>query len=474
MARIEIVDVTDEVAFGQVPPCADSSFDHRTCDYWEDADRGSRAARPGWLPTGSISGAGSSAGGSSAGSAGDPFAPPPKPSVNPFVPALSAPARNPFLYEPAEVADNPIAPHRPKRPTFEADAPRKLKLLGRGLGIFGSYARLLLVDGESVAFCQFGPLSAYPRALRLRELYPQLPDAPLPAVVTCIATTASARRSGYALRLVGSGCDELGARGFAAVEAYPEVDAREDVTPAARPEFWIRAGFLLAVDDERYPVMLREPSRPRAPPPPPPPALPPRSPGERGRGRGVGLRGCGRHSPSRRHGRAHRRDALAQRHGGSIRSTDRPDAAEQAAGPGGRQPDRGIGRHRGPGPRQRGPPRVFRRHRGGRRRRDNGPQLGPRVHRPASSGGPDGRLLLELARPVRPGCLLSSRRRGVGPAGDDCRPDRRCRDMQRRSDRIHRADLGQLARIGAGSGPAASGPPADGRDSVRVASGGGA
>src|ERR1035437_6935382 len=50
MARIEIVDVTDEMAFGRVPPCADPSFDHRTCDYWEDADRGSKAGRPGWLP----------------------------------------------------------------------------------------------------------------------------------------------------------------------------------------------------------------------------------------------------------------------------------------------------------------------------------------------------------------------------------------------------------------------------------------
>lgn len=114
------------------------------------------------------------------------------------------------------------------------------------------------MDGEPAAYCQFGPLSAYPRALRLRELYPQLPEAPLPAVVTCIATTAAARRSGYALRLVASVCDELAARGFAAVEAYPEAHAAEDATPAARPGFWIRAGFRLAVDDERYPVMRRE------------------------------------------------------------------------------------------------------------------------------------------------------------------------------------------------------------------------
>ena len=51
-------------------------------------------------------------------------------------------------------------------------APRKLQLLGRGLGVFGSYAKLVLAGEEAVAYCQFGPLTAYPRAQRLRELYP--------------------------------------------------------------------------------------------------------------------------------------------------------------------------------------------------------------------------------------------------------------------------------------------------------------
>ena len=51
MAPIRIVDVTDRDAFERIPPCADPGFDHRTCDYWEDADRGSKAARLGWLET---------------------------------------------------------------------------------------------------------------------------------------------------------------------------------------------------------------------------------------------------------------------------------------------------------------------------------------------------------------------------------------------------------------------------------------
>ena len=269
MAEIEIVDVKDEARFELIPPCADPSFDHRTCDYWEDADRGSKASRSSWLRAGAAGSAAGSADSRPASSA-NPFAPPPKTesnpfqptarsAVNPFAPAFSAPARNPFLDDLSEPPDeNPFAPMRAARPAIAAEAPRKLQLLGRGLGVFGTYAKLLLVDGEAAGYCQFGPLSAYLRALRLRELYPQLPDAPLPAVITCIATTAQARRGGHAIELVEAVCGDLARRGFAAVEAYPEARAREDATPAARPEFWIRAGFRLAVDDDRYPVVRRE------------------------------------------------------------------------------------------------------------------------------------------------------------------------------------------------------------------------
>jgi hypothetical protein len=267
MTTIEIVDVVDEARFGLIPPCADPAFDHRTCDYWEDADRGSKARRPNWLPEGAASSVGSA--GSVERSSNpfapppkresNPFAPPPKASANPFASAFSTPVRNPFLDNASDpLADNPFAPRRPTRPAIAADAPRKLQLLGRGLGIFGSYAKVLLVDDVPAAYCQFGPLSAYPRALRTRELYPQLPDAPLPAVIACIATTAAARKNGHALRLVAEVCRDLAGRGFAAVETYPEVRAIADATPAARPQFWIRAGFVMAVNDERYPVMRKE------------------------------------------------------------------------------------------------------------------------------------------------------------------------------------------------------------------------
>src|SRR5919197_3209149 len=100
MPAIRIVDVTDEGTFALVPPCADPGFDHRSCDYWEDADRGSKAARSSWLE-------------------GRP-APEPaaKPSTgNPFLDDLSEPAFNPFARSATDpLADNPFAPARETRP----------------------------------------------------------------------------------------------------------------------------------------------------------------------------------------------------------------------------------------------------------------------------------------------------------------------------------------------------------------------
>ena len=248
---VRIVDVRDAEGFVLVPPCADAGFDHRSCDYWEDADRGSKAARASWL----------------APSAPQPVARPrprnpfggdaDEPVVNPFAPAARGPVHNLFLDGNDEPVANPFAP-APKAPTVAADAPPKVRLLARGLAVFGSYAKVLLEDDTAAAYVQFGPLSAYPRALRTRELYPKLPDAPLPAVITCIATTAAARRRGYAATLVEVVCDDLAERGFAAVEVYPERGARPNATSAAEPAFWEALGFVVAAADERFPVLRRE------------------------------------------------------------------------------------------------------------------------------------------------------------------------------------------------------------------------
>jgi ribosomal protein S18 acetylase RimI-like enzyme len=254
VAAIRIVDVTDEAAFRLIPPCADPGFDHRTCDYWEDSARGSKAARLSWLEAGSATAA------TPPSRPRNPFGGLDEPVDNPFAPSRSSgAAANPFVPSDDDaLADNPFAPPPPARSAFGADGPRKLGLLVRGMAVFGSYAKVLLVGDEAVAYAQFGPLSAYPRALRLRELYPQLPDAPLPAVITCIATTPEARGGGHARRLVEAVCDDLAGRGFAAVEAYPENGARPDATSGATPAFWLTTGFSLAVDDERFPVVRRE------------------------------------------------------------------------------------------------------------------------------------------------------------------------------------------------------------------------
>jgi GNAT superfamily N-acetyltransferase len=276
VTSVQILDVTDEAGFGRIPPCADPGFDHRTCDFWEDDRRGSKAARLAWLqPTPTPP--------PEPDRPANPFAPTSGPAFNPFDPragsassgtgrpfnpfdpragsASSGTGRpfNPFGDDADEDAtDNPFAPRRERGPAVAADAPRKLQLLGRGLAVFGSYAKVLEADGEPAAWCQFGPISAYPRAQRVRELYPKLPSSPLPAVITCIATTKAARRRGYAKQLVLAVVEDLAGRGFSAVEAYPEPHAAPDATSAANPAFWSSCGFALAVDDERFPVVRRE------------------------------------------------------------------------------------------------------------------------------------------------------------------------------------------------------------------------
>jgi ribosomal protein S18 acetylase RimI-like enzyme len=259
MGAIRILDVTDTATFGWVPPCADPGFDHRSCDYWEDAAHGSKAARLSWLeaPTDGGKGSGTAR----------------QPSANPFLADLEAkrPAANPFATDrptnpfltPGEEDDadpiaNPFAPPPVARPTVGSDAPRKLQLLGRGLGVAGSYAKVLLEDDAARVYAQFGPLTAYPRAQQTRDLYPSLPESPLPAVITCIATTAEARGGGLAKALVAAVCDDLAGRGFTAVETYPELGARPDTTSAATPGFWESVGFRRAIDDERFPVMRRD------------------------------------------------------------------------------------------------------------------------------------------------------------------------------------------------------------------------
>jgi ribosomal protein S18 acetylase RimI-like enzyme len=251
---IVIVDVTDESSYTLLPPCADPGFDHRSCDYWEDADRGSKTIRLDWIQPGAAP-----TPDARPAVAANPFlADLEERRANPLAAALGTGSANPLFTDDDPLEANPFAPRRERRPTVPDTAPRKLRLLGRGLGVVGSYAKVLLSDDVPAAYCQFGPLTAYPRAQRTRDLYPALPDAPLPAVITCIATTAAARSAGLAQALVTAVCEDLEGRGFAAVETYPEIGVRADATSAATPAFWETVGFIVAAPDERFPVMRRE------------------------------------------------------------------------------------------------------------------------------------------------------------------------------------------------------------------------
>ena len=253
MGDVRIVDIRDAEGFARIPPCADPGFDHRSCDYWEDGDRGSKAARLSWWD------ASAAPAPTAKPASSNPFAPASSgPSFNPFAPSGGGRPINPFGDDTDDPEDNPFAPRREARPAIGRDQPRKLQLLGRGLGVFGTYAKVLEVDGRPAVYAQFGPLSAYPRAQRVRDLYRQLPSAPLPAVITCIASIPDARGGGHARQLIEAVCSDLAARGFAAVETYPEPDSRADATSAATPAFWLGCGFALVVDDDRYPVMRRE------------------------------------------------------------------------------------------------------------------------------------------------------------------------------------------------------------------------
>ena len=140
----------------------------------------------------------------------------------------------------------------------EPGTPTKLRLLDRGRAVFGSYAKVLTIDGQPAVYAQFGPLSAYPRAQHVRDLYPRLPSAPLPAVITCVAATADARGRGLAGQLIEAVIADLERRGFAAIEAYPDLTLTPDEASAASPVFWEAHGFELAAPDERFPVMRRE------------------------------------------------------------------------------------------------------------------------------------------------------------------------------------------------------------------------
>jgi hypothetical protein len=142
----------------------------------------------------------------------------------------------------------------------ESRSALKRSRLLAGTKLAGAYAMLAYRDGAPVGYVQFGPMSVYPRAQSIRERYPQLPDSPVPWVVTCLQVVDGVgdERSSIGAALLGALGGELDRRGIGAVEAYPEGGA-DPWPPSPGPSsIYAAAGFERVAGDDRYPVYRRE------------------------------------------------------------------------------------------------------------------------------------------------------------------------------------------------------------------------
>jgi hypothetical protein len=150
----------------------------------------------------------------------------------------------------------------PDAPGAAARAGLKRQRLLAGRALSGAYAMLAHRSGTAVAYAQFGPISAYPRAQVIRDRYPDLPDSPAPWVITCLqvgaAVSGAEERERVGAALLTAVCEELDRRGIIAVEAYPE-RAGDPWLPSPGPaSVYAAAGFEHVAGDERYPVYRRE------------------------------------------------------------------------------------------------------------------------------------------------------------------------------------------------------------------------
>lgn len=140
----------------------------------------------------------------------------------------------------------------------------KLNALMAGERLAGAYGMLAWQSGEdgdrlAVGWCQFGPISAYPRAQVIRDRYPELPDSPAPWVVTCLQVVAMhPDREAAAGALLMAVCADLDRRGIIAVEAYPEGVADAWVPSPGPATVYEGAGFARVAGEDRFPVMRRE------------------------------------------------------------------------------------------------------------------------------------------------------------------------------------------------------------------------
>ena len=140
----------------------------------------------------------------------------------------------------------------------------KLSALMAGERLAGAYGMLAWQSGEdgdrlAVGWCQFGPISAYPRAQVIRDRYPQLPDSPAPWIITCLQVAETQPdREETAAALLTAVCQDLDRRGIVAVEAYPEGVADSWLPSPGPAAVYEQAGFARVAGEDRFPVMRRE------------------------------------------------------------------------------------------------------------------------------------------------------------------------------------------------------------------------
>jgi hypothetical protein len=146
----------------------------------------------------------------------------------------------------------------------ESGRSQKLSALMAGERLAGAYGMLAWHSGEdgdrlAIGWCQFGPISAYPRAQVIRDRYPELPASPAPWVVTCLQVVESQPdRQAAAEALLTAVCRDLDRRGIIAVEAYPEGVADPWLPSPGPLSVYERAGFARVAGEDRFPVMRRE------------------------------------------------------------------------------------------------------------------------------------------------------------------------------------------------------------------------
>ena len=181
------------------------------------------------------------------------------PVANPF--ADRRRRSNPFLRLATTTTRSPTTRSRrgpPPRPAVGPDAPRKLQLLGRGLGVVGSYAKVLLADDVASGL---RPVRAADR------LSPGAADArPLPGAARRAAARrhhlhrhdrrGPRRRPRQGTRRGGLRRPRPGAASRPSRRTRRSGPAGRDQRRDARVLGSV--GFALAIDDERFPVMRRE------------------------------------------------------------------------------------------------------------------------------------------------------------------------------------------------------------------------